>query len=107
MMCRLDRRRPRGAKHRLCAARGIKSAGKPAVQEGEELLHDLMENNAATERGPLNRVERRGLVEFSRVELKRIACLSLQACDELLLEFDGLKHRVNVAVARKLGVMRC
>ena len=49
MMGRLDRRCPRRVKHRLRRARGIQSVGMPAIHEGEDLLHDPMEDDAATE----------------------------------------------------------
>ena len=50
VMGRFDRRRPRGAQHWLRQARGIQSFGITTVQEGQNLLHDPMEDDAATER---------------------------------------------------------
>src|SRR5512140_1824629 len=63
-----------------------------------------MEDNAATERGPFNRGERRAFVESGRVERERVACPSLQAGDELLLKFDRLIHRIDMALASELGI---
>src|SRR4029434_4632066 len=65
-----------------------------------------VEDNAATERGPFNCGERRAFVESGRVEPERIACLSLQACHELVLELDRLTHRVDVTLASKLRIAR-
>ena len=65
-----------------------------------------MEDKAAAEGSLVNRGERRLFVESDRVERERIACPPLQACDELLLEFDRLIHRVEVTSVSKFRIAR-
>src|SRR3954468_15114434 len=103
-MGRLDGGCPRSIKHRLRQLRGLQRLNMPAVQERQDLPHNPMEDKAAAERGLVDRGERRRFVESRRVERERITCPSLQARDELLLEFDGLVYRVDVALAGKIGV---
>ena len=72
-----------------------------AVQDGEYLLHDMVEHDAAAEGRPGDRGQGSSFVEAAVVEGERILGLPLQARDKSLLEPDGFVDRVVAALLGK------
>src|SRR5712664_4614050 len=78
-----------GPEHRLRPHRARERLRMAPVQEGEDLLHDVVEDDPAAERRLRDGGDATRLVETPILQAKRILRPSLEAGDELLLEADG------------------
>src|SRR5438128_1506249 len=101
VVCGLDGHGHGGGEHRLRPLRPLEGLGMAPVKEGQDLLHDVVEDDAAAERRLCDGVDASCLVEAAVGKVKRIRRSSLETRDELLLETDGLVDRVVVALLRE------
>ena len=106
VMGRLDRHGHGGAEHGFGAAGGRHCLLAIAIQERKYLLHDVVEDDAATERRFGDGLEAGGFAEIAVVEDERIAGSALQAGDESLLDPDRLVNRIVATLPRKGAVSR-
>src|SRR5208283_2835653 len=73
----------------------------PPMNEGQELLHDAIEDNSAADCCLYDRRETGLFAKHAVLEAQRVPCPSLQARNELLLKPDRLVDSTVVALLRE------
>src|SRR6266436_490722 len=97
----LDRHGHGGGEHGLRPHRARERLRMAPMDERQDLLHDVVEDDAAAERRLRDPGDARRLVEAALLQAERILRSSLEARHELLLEPDGLVDRLVVTLLRE------
>src|SRR4029077_14261447 len=77
-----------------------------AVNEGENLLHDVIEDDPASERGLGDGRDTGGLVEGTGLHAKAVRRFALEASSKLLLQAYRLVYWPVVALQGEVGISR-
>src|SRR5260370_40119320 len=100
----LDRHRHRGAEHRLCFCGGLHCLFVSSIEDGEYLLHDMIEDDAAAKGRFDDDGKASRFIECAVVEAQRVIGSTLKARDKLLLQPNRLENGIIVALPCKRSV---
>src|SRR5260370_14525402 len=101
MIGRLDRHRQGGTEHRLCYCGGLHCLCVSSIEDGEYLLHDVREDDAAAKGRLDDDGKTSRFIECAVVEAQRVFGSTLKARDKLVLQPNRLENGIVVALPCK------